>query len=43
MIQQLYLYLCTRIEIIMRKIITYGGFFEAFMSSLSDKERRKVD
>ena len=27
----------------MRKIITYGGYFEAFMSELSEKERRKVD
>ena len=27
----------------MRKIITYGGYFEAFMESLSEKEQRKVD
>lgn len=27
----------------MRKIITYGGYFEAFMSELSEKEQRKVD
>ena len=27
----------------MRKIITYGGYFEAFMASLSIKEQRKVD
>ena len=27
----------------MRKIITYGGYFEAFMASLSVKEQRKVD
>ena len=27
----------------MRKIITYGGYFEAFMSKLSEKEQRKVD
>lgn len=27
----------------MRKIITYGGYFEAFMKTLSAKEQRKVD
>ncbi|MEE3417306.1 MAG: type II toxin-antitoxin system RelE/ParE family toxin [Prevotella sp.] len=27
----------------MRKIITYGGYFEAFMESLNEKEQRKVD
>ena len=27
----------------MRKIITYGGYFEAFMQTLSVKEQRKVD
>ena len=27
----------------MRKIITYGGYFEAFMETLSAKEQRKVD
>lgn len=27
----------------MRKIITYGGYFEAFMNTLNEKERRKVD
>ena len=27
----------------MRKIITYGGYFEAFMSTLTGKEQRKVD
>lgn len=27
----------------MRKIITYGGYFEAFMSTLTEKEQRKVD
>ena len=27
----------------MRKIITYGGYFEAFMKTLTDKEQRKVD
>ena len=27
----------------MRRIITYGGYFEAFMASLSEKEQRKVD
>lgn len=27
----------------MRKIITYGGYFEAFVNSLSIKEQRKVD
>ncbi|MBP3756128.1 MAG: type II toxin-antitoxin system RelE/ParE family toxin [Prevotella sp.] len=27
----------------MRKIITYGGYFEAFMESLSVREQRKVD
>ena len=27
----------------MRRIITYGGYFEAFMASLSVKEQRKVD
>lgn len=27
----------------MRKIIAYGGYFEAFMKTLSAKEQRKVD
>ena len=27
----------------MRKIITYGGYFEAFMETLSLKEQRKLD
>ena len=27
----------------MRKIITYGGYFEAFMKTLSAKEQHKVD
>jgi phage-related protein len=27
----------------MRKIFTYGGYFEAFMNSLTIKEQRKVD
>lgn len=27
----------------MKKIITYGGYFEAFMKTLSAKEQRKVD
>lgn len=27
----------------MKKIITYGGYFEAFMETLSAKEQRKVD
>ncbi len=27
----------------MRKIITYGGYFEAFMETLSVSEQRKVD
>lgn len=27
----------------MRKIITYGGYFETFMKTLSAKEQRKVD
>ena len=27
----------------MRKIITYGGYFEAFISTLTERERRKVD
>ena len=27
----------------MRKIITYGGYFEEFISSLSPKEQKKVD
>ena len=26
-----------------RKIITYGGYFEAFISTLSDKEIKKLD
>ena len=30
-------------DLIMRRIITYGGYFEAFMASLSVKEQRKVD
>lgn len=32
-------YLCTMI----RRIITYGGYFERFISTLTDNERRKVD
>ena len=27
----------------MRKILTYGGYFEAFLETLSEKEQRKVD
>lgn len=27
----------------MRRIITYGGYFEDFMSSLGSKEQKKVD
>ncbi len=26
-----------------RKIITYGGYFEAFIETLSEKELRKLD
>lgn len=26
-----------------RKIITYGGYFEAFIATLSEKELRKLD
>ena len=26
-----------------RKIITYGGYFERFISTLTDKERKKID
>ena len=26
-----------------RKIITYGGYFERFITTLTDKERRKID
>lgn len=26
-----------------RKIITYGGYFERFIATLTDKERRKID
>ena len=27
----------------MRTIVTYGGYFEAFMETLTEKEQRKVD
>lgn len=27
----------------MKKIITYGGYFEAFMSELSEQERKKIN
>ena len=33
-----FLYLCTH----ERKILTYGGYFEAFMSTLKEKEQEKV-
>ena len=26
-----------------RKIITYGGYFERFIATLTDKERKKID
>ncbi len=31
-------YLC-----IVRKILTYGGYFEAFLATLNDKEQEKID
>ena len=33
-----FLYLCTMI----RKILTYGGYFEAFMETLKEKEQEKI-
>ena len=27
----------------MRKILTYGGYFEAFLATLNNKEREKID
>ena len=35
-------YLCAQ-KLTGRKIITYGGYFEAFMETLSVNEQRKVD
>ena len=32
------MYLCT-----VRKILTYGGFFEAFIATLKEQEVRKID
>ena len=32
------LYICT----MKRRILTYGGYFEAFMSSLKEKEQEKI-
>ena len=33
-----FLYICT----MKRRILTYGGYFEAFMSSLKEKEQEKI-
>ena len=33
-----FLYICT----MKRRILTYGGYFEAFMSSLKEKEHEKI-
>ena len=38
-IETFFLYFC----IVRRKILTYGGYFERFISTLAEKERKKLD